>query len=313
MASLFRFTGRPVDENDLQAFVDGALSGRRRRRVEEHLVRHPEDAARLDQYGQHVEILRALRAEPAEFPEGAVCSELVRAFDERLARRRRLRRSVAAAVVLLCALSAGVTSTLLLGSRDAATPLVAARDEPAWLFHSSLMEEVRPVRAERSDGLAWLDERLGRPVLRRPQLEALGLRFVSGTVLHATEPPVVRLIYEDELGKRLFIYVAVLVTDTDGAFGVVPEGYVSLQWRRGPVVFALIAPSDSPQLTATMEVVSAALVEEPVADTTATEAGSPRLDPGIERAAVQSGGTPAAPEPPGAPAPAERDAGTDSL
>ncbi|GBD43194.1 hypothetical protein HRbin40_00662 [bacterium HR40] len=255
--------GRTVGENELQAYVDGRLSERRRRRVEAHLAQHPEDAARLADYGRQLDLLRGLREQPADFRHTFLCYELVRAFDRQLRQRRRRQRLVAAAAVLLLG-SVATAATFLARLPGDLPPGHRSEEERAWLFHPSLMSEL-PSAGE-AETVGWLRARLGHRVLKRPDLEALGLRYVSGVVLHDSEPPVVRFAYEDELGKRLFVYVAVLVGHAEGAFGVVPEGYVSLQFRRGPVVFALVAPSDSPQLTAAMEMVSAALIEEPVAD-----------------------------------------------
>jgi anti-sigma factor RsiW len=284
---------RAVGETDLHAFVDGALRKRQRRQVELHLACHPEEAARVDGYERQLRLLQALRAERTDLPASPVLSELVRAFSAQLERRRRLRR-LAAAVALVGLLStAGLTGWLLSGKPQDGPSLTAEASDPAWLLHSSLVGETTPVATEQSDSLGWLGHRLGRRALHRPDLEALGLRYVSSTVLHATEPPVVRLIYEDALGKRLFIYIAVLVGEAEGVFGVVPEGYVSLQWRRGPLAFALIAPSDSPQLTATMDVVSRALVEEPISDSAVEKAKVPsELTDRVSQAAAESSPAP---------------------
>lgn len=290
MRGSFHIRERKVGEDDLQAFVDGALGKRRRRQVEIHLACHPEDAVRVDGYARQLEVMRELRAQPAGLPGNPVLSELVRAFGERLDRRRRLRRLAAAVAVLGMLSAAGATGLLLDPRRDGGARVASVEDEPAWLFHSSLMGDTGPVVADAGDSLGWLGGRIGHRALRRPDLEALGLRYVSSSVLHATEPPVVRLIYEDALGKRLFVYVAVLLGETEGVFGVVPEGYVSLQWRRGPLVFALIAPSDSPQLTATMQVVSSAMVEEPIPDAAVAKVEAPAAPVSAVTQAAAGGG-----------------------
>lgn len=283
---------RAVGEAELHAFVDGALRKRQRRQVELHLACHPEEAARVDGYERQLRLLQALRAEKTDLPASPVLTELVRAFSAQLERRRRLQRLAAAAVIGLLS-TASVTGWLLNRQQEDSLTLTAEANDPAWLFHSSQMAESAPVATEHGDSLDWLGHRLGRRALTRPDLEALGLRYVSSTVLHATEPPVVRLIYEDALGKRLFIYIAVLVGEAEGVFGVVPEGYVSLQWRRGPLVFALIAPSDSPQLAATMEVVSHAMLEEPIPDSAVEKAQVPtELTDRVSRAAAETSPAP---------------------
>ena len=46
----------------------------------------------------------------------------------------------------------------------------------------------------------------------------------------------------------MFLFVGAVGSDADVALTVVPEGHVSLNWRRGNLVFALIGPKESEQL-----------------------------------------------------------------
>ncbi|MBU3969702.1 MAG: anti-sigma factor, partial [Alphaproteobacteria bacterium] len=55
-------TERPISEDDLQAFIDGALDEARRAEVQTYLDAHPETAARIAGYRAQAEALRtALR------------------------------------------------------------------------------------------------------------------------------------------------------------------------------------------------------------------------------------------------------------
>ena len=66
----------------------------------------------------------------------------------------------------------------------------------------------------------------------------------------------------------MFLFVGAVGSSADVALTVVPEGHISLNWRRGPLVFALIGPKDSEQLLEVMASTSE-LLAIPPADGTA--------------------------------------------
>jgi anti-sigma factor RsiW len=51
--------GRPVEEDDLHARIDGQLPRERNEDVEAYLAVHPEEQARFSQYAQQQQALRA--------------------------------------------------------------------------------------------------------------------------------------------------------------------------------------------------------------------------------------------------------------
>ena len=251
---------KPVGEADLQAWADDRLPPARRRAVEAHFAFHPEDAVRAQTYREQRRLLAELAdALPLEDTR-AFRPELLEALAARLDRGRRVRRMAMAAAVAGLLAAGGATTWYGLPGGSAAPPITQAA-VPDLLFDPSNFANLEEA-AEEEDSIDWLGKHLVGRSLRRPDLATLGLRFVRGSVLRNLQTPAIRLVYEDERGSKLYIFVGVVRGEEEPAFGVVPEGYVSLQWRSGPVVFALIAPSDSPQLVYAMELVSASVGDE---------------------------------------------------
>ena len=112
----------------------------------------------------------------------------------------------------------------------------------------------------------WLRERLGTHSFIRPDLGQIGLVFEGSHVFSASQIPAISLDYEDATGRPLRLYVGML----DGAGGsghvlrLVPEDQVSMTWRDGPLVFALVAPQDTPELLDVLQTVRAALLPRAV-------------------------------------------------
>ena len=112
----------------------------------------------------------------------------------------------------------------------------------------------------------WLRERLGAHSFVRPDLGQIGLAFKGSHVFSGSRIPAISLDYEDGTGRPLRLYVGML----DGAGGsghvlrLVPEDQVSMTWRDGPLVFALVAPQDTPELLDVLQTVRAALLPRAV-------------------------------------------------
>ena len=101
--------------------------------------------------------------------------------------------------------------------------------------------------------------------IRRPDLASHGLRFVGGDALQGGDTPAIRLVYEDKDAPRVFLFVGAVGSEADVALTLVPEGHVSLNWRRGPLVFALIGPKESEQLLEVMAATGEFLAPSPPA------------------------------------------------
>src|SRR5271169_885366 len=92
--------GRPIEEDDLHARIDGQLAHDRAEDVEAYLAAHPEEQARFSQYAAQQQALRQAFAEQAD---GPIPDRLHIANLLVWQRRRRLRqlRQLAAAVGLI--------------------------------------------------------------------------------------------------------------------------------------------------------------------------------------------------------------------
>ena len=135
-----------------------------------------------------------------------------------------------------------------------------------------------------------LDEQLAAYSIRRPDLAAHGLRFAGGDALQGGDLPSIRLVYADDEDRRVFLFVGAVGGSADVALTVVPEGHISLNWRRGPLVFALIGPKDSEQLLKVMASTSEFLAVPPASD----EADGPAVasTPSTSSLVASDGGDP---------------------
>ncbi len=269
-----------ITDQDLHAFVDGELDGPRYRRVVAHLATHPVAAERINGFlRQHGE-LAVLHEHLADLDPlaDARTSELTRELAGTIRHQRRVRLGLA---------GSGVAAVVLVGLWGLWGPdpgRVAER--LAW---------TRDLVDSGPQVLFGRDPFGGTPQLaaysiRRPDLAAHGLKFVGGDALQGGDSPSVRLVDEDEEGRRVFLFVGAVGSDADVALTLVPEGHISLNWRRGPMVFALIGPKESDQLLAVMAATSEFLAPAAgtesaattAADTAATAAAAVAASPAIE-------------------------------
>jgi hypothetical protein len=142
--------------------------------------------------------------------------------------------------------------------------------EPHVLFGRDPLNGVAQLVAGGNNEVSLkLDEQLAAYSIRRPDLAAHGLKFVGGDALKGGDSPAIRLVYADDADRRVFLFIGMVGSSADVALTVVPEGHVSLNWRRGPLVFALIGPKDSEQLLNVMAATSE-LLSMPPADGSTT-------------------------------------------
>jgi anti-sigma factor RsiW len=210
---------RPIEEDDLQEWVDGRLTPEETQAVEIYFAAHPEVRERWSQYAAQRQELRQAFAEVADEPIPApLCVN--RLLAER--RRRRLRHfaQIAAAVALLA--TGGVAGWSARDFLSALTPsasavLASSVFDDAIAAHRTFSVETRhPVEVganEEAHLVQWLSKRLGHQLLV-PDLNALGFRLMGGRLLPADSGPAALFMYEDGKGTRLSCYY--LVTDVAG-------------------------------------------------------------------------------------------------
>jgi anti-sigma factor RsiW len=287
-----------VEEADLQALVDGELDSERRRKVEDHLLQHPHDAALVESWRRQNAALRAafehvahetpplslrgaalrgggpaLGQAPIETgaihwgrPTGPARS--VRRLDElRKSRRKQTVVSLLLALVAGAAV-AGAAVLALTGSAPTTQPSPAAanfsrgfigRAEIAFQTYAS---DARPVEFDadhQSELLAWLRGRVGFGVA--PDLSGLGLRFLGGRIAPGVAQPAGFLLYEKEGVSRVGLYFE------RAAPGAAPAGppraaanLTAIEWRGAGMAFVLIGPLGAEAMQAAAERAAAQVV-----------------------------------------------------
>jgi anti-sigma factor RsiW len=254
----------PVTEADLHAYFDGELTPERRRAVEAYLAAHPADAARLESYREHDMLIRRAYRPLAERPLPA---PLVRALVRADARpTRRWRWVAASATAALLLLMAGATSgwygrALLAPAPEPPPRTLLADAAAAHLTYTAEVRHAVEVPASEQDHLAqWLGRRLDVP-LRVPDLTKSGYELVGGRLLPAGEGRnTAQLMYEDQGGHRLTLYMRAAPGDERTAFRFSQEGKLSaLYWEDEKVAWVLLGELPRDQLLSLAHQVYAAL------------------------------------------------------
>ena len=226
-----------MNEAQLHAYVDGALSEAERAAVEAHLAAHPDDAVRMSAYRAQNEALHrafdAVLDEPHVLRFGAPP-------------RARWRWSAALAATFVGGALIGALLHAAWNGQRAATGTVAIARQ-AVLAHVAYTPEVRhPVEVAASDEqhlVAWLSKRLDTP-LRAPSLAEAGYRLLGGRLLppagEVGTAPVALFMYEDGRGKRLSLLVRRESSGGDTAFRYARQGATNVfYWIDGPLGYAL--------------------------------------------------------------------------
>ncbi len=246
---------RPVGEDDLTAYVDGQLSAERRALVDEWLSRHPEHRARIEADIALADRLKRALDPVAEQP----LPDRFRV--DRLLRRRRSALSSAALrlAAVLALVAVGVAAGWFLRERlegGAGGPLPVAQGArpeltAALVAHRVYVpERLHPVEvaAESRKHLAvWLSNRLGARVTI-PDLSAQGFTLVGGRLLPADDGPAGLLMYQDDSGLRLTVYLA-QGRGEESAFAFARDGQVNmLGWRSPDLAYVVSGPFDRDRL-----------------------------------------------------------------
>ena len=242
----------PVTEAEIHAYFDGELAPARRAAVEAHLGAHPEDAERLESYrGHDLLIRRAFKT----FGERPLPAPMVATLVGSRAhpRRRRWPAAVAAALVLLAAGAvSGWYGRAALAPPAAPAPSLLADAAAAHVTYTAEVRHAVEVDASEQDHLAtWLGRRLEVP-LHVPDLGASGYELVGGRLLPQREGrPAAQLMYQDEGGRRLTLYMRSAPGDERTTFRFAREGNLSaLSWEDGKTAWVLLGELPREQLLA---------------------------------------------------------------
>ena len=240
-----------LDDDLLQAFVDGAVGPAERAAVEAALQADPEAARRVLRLVEQKRLIKE-RFDPV--------------MQEPIPERLRLRRPAwigyaRAAAVLAAGIAIGLAapSPWRFGApptpvATAPAPVAAGLPTRAARAHVVYAAEVRhpvEVEAAQQDHLvAWLSKRLGT-ALKVPVLSPEGFELLGGRLLPGPEGPVAQFMYQEGTGKRLTLYVSAR-SKQEGptAFRFAQEGPVSVfYWIDGNWGYALSGDIDKAALS----------------------------------------------------------------
>lgn len=198
----------PVGDDDLQAAIDGQLPPDRAAIVAAYLEQHSDLAQRHRADAAHLQWLRAsldpIANEP--IPARLRIAHVAGLRRERL--RRGMTRSAAAALLLFAGGLAG-WSLRSLSPGSAAQDAQAMTAAAVAAFKTYTPELVHPVEVRAAEGpqlARWLSGRLDRTIVP-PDLSADGFRLMGGRVLPDGDRQAALLMYDDDHGTRLTIYL----------------------------------------------------------------------------------------------------------
>jgi anti-sigma factor RsiW len=251
---------RPVEEDDLHARVDGRLPPERAEAVDAYLAAHPEAQARVSQF---VEQRQALRAAFAEHPGGPIPTRL-RVANLLAGRRRRRNRELAQIAAAVCLLVLGgvvgwvardVTAPLVSSTRGATARVITADAIAAYrTFSVEVRHAVEVDSGQEAHLVQWLSKRLGRQLIV-PNLTTVGFRLMGGRLLPAEDGLAAQFMYENGNAERLTLY---LRADIGGetAFRYHEEGGVgAFYWADEGFGYAIAAKADRDLLLRIAEIV----------------------------------------------------------
>lgn len=246
-----------VTEDDLHAFVDGALPDARRLEVEAWLAAHPADAERVQVWLSQNQSLHAAFDSVLNEP---LPIDLVRA-----ARRRSPARASYKAIAATLAFVASGLMGYGIGAfneqQQAVAPVAAALPwvREAAIAHAVFSPEVRhPVEVEAAHAehlMKWLSKRVGTE-LKAPDFAVLGFELLGGRLLTGESGPVAQFMYQDGIGRRVTLYVRRdVAANQETSFRHVTENGVEVfYWIDRDFGYALsgqIAPADIRKLAGT--------------------------------------------------------------
>jgi anti-sigma factor RsiW len=281
-----------VEEADLHALVDGELDAERRRKVEDHLLAHPEDAALVEGWRRQNAALRAafepvaLEMLPLSLKDAATrtpavaqgpietgaihwgrpgASRPAQRLDQLRANRRRQALLSTLLTLLAGAAVAGLAALVVAGRGESPHPPVAASLTQSYagraeLTYATYAYDARPVEIDisrRGELVAWLKERVG--FSRPPDLAAPGLRLMGGRVAPGVAAPAGLLIYERADGARVGLYFERAEPSGAPQGPRAGQGAAAIEWRAGGFAFVLVGPLSPEDMQAAAETAATAV------------------------------------------------------
>jgi anti-sigma factor RsiW len=252
--------GRPVEEDDLHARIDGQLARDRAEDVDAYLATHPEEQTRFSQYTAQRQALRQAFAEQADGPIPARLRIANLLAWQRRRWLRQLRRLAAAVGLILLGGIGGWAARDLTGPLSSLPPGAVARmiTADAITAYRTYSVEVRhPVEVDAGQEahlVQWLSKRLGRQLVV-PDLASAGFRLMGGRLLPAEDGPAAQFMYENDNAERVTLYLRAGVGG-ETAFRYHEEGGIgAFYWSDEGFGYAITAKADRDLLLRIAEIV----------------------------------------------------------
>ena len=239
----------PVGENDLHAYLDGALDEDARAEIEAWLAGHPDDDATVAAWRKQRDGLRALFDGILEEP---VPQEMLDRIAEprRGASRRAWLRAAAGIALFAAGAAAGWGVHGRLSPTGVAPAAFISHAVKAHVVFTAERRHAVEARADTEEKhlIRWLSKRLGQPV-RPPPLAELGFRLIGGRLVADAAGPAAQFMYEDGAKRRLTLYVRRESEARNAAFRFASEGGLSaFYWIDSPLSYAVIGRMEREEL-----------------------------------------------------------------
>jgi anti-sigma factor RsiW len=243
-----------VGEDDLEAYVDGRLSGERLEAAEALLAANPALLARLTADRALRTALRerlagvAAQPIPSRLRVGALVAR------RRMVLRRRFGAAVAAVMLLAVGLGTGWAARGWAGDARVLAGPVAAATDAIQAHRVFVVETVHPVEVAASQQahlVQWLSRRVGHR-LTIPDLSAEGFELMGGRVIPEAGQAAAQFMYQDGNGHRLTLMVRQGGGDTRFRF-VQADRLAAFSWVDDGLSFAMVASVERPALLALAE------------------------------------------------------------
>lgn len=256
-----------IDARDLHGYVDGLLDDHRARKVEEYLKRHPEKAAEVQDYIKYNKLLRKAFEHEADkqIPQRllSVLNRPVRNIWPVV--------SKVAAVVILCALSAGggwlgaYQSGGFVSKEDGMVRnflhQVALNTKPP--FEAMPIQKLEINTETQADPLNWLTQKVALE-MQAPNLMQAGYTLERRRLVKRGPQEFVELKYTNSSGDAVKLYMKTRwEKDAPTIEFAQKEGQSIAYWQEGPLVYALSGSLDRTRAAKIAELVRTSMTDVP--------------------------------------------------
>jgi anti-sigma factor RsiW len=235
----------PITEDELHVYVDGQLPADRLPAMERWLATHPEDAARVAAWRAQADAIRARFDATAKEPIPE------RLALDRIMRRSRYGRAIAAVALILALLGGGAAGWFLRGPAVAPPSSFEVFTSAAMQAYKLYVGEVRhPVEVpgiERQHAVRWLSKRLNYQ-LRVPNLEDIDLKLVGARLLPGPTGPAAFFMYEGPSGERYTLYCGLANAPQTAMRYHAEEQIAAFYWVDRDLAYVLTGPSEREKL-----------------------------------------------------------------